>query len=196
MDQMNVMPQNYLSTLLNKQWLDKKSNDELIDIILFLATEVTKKATVTTQFFANRLRNLEFDELDARPVGIKQFHSLPLGTQRNEYLSWRITLISTDSANAPLNIEINDEITIGCKGAQTYIDLNLTEYGAKEKGVSRRHASIKPTNGQLYLIDHGSTNGTHVGTRKLVPNQPYPINDRDVIAFGNLFFMVRIIGAP
>jgi hypothetical protein len=181
---------------LNKQWLDAKSNDELIDIILFLATEVSSKSTATTQFFSNQLNNLEFQEVEARPAKAKQFVSLPLGTIKNNFLSWRITLISTDSANAPLNLEINDEITIGCKGAQKYIDLNLTEYGAKDKGVSRLHAVFKPTNGKLYLIDKGSTNGTHVGSKKLVADMPHPINDRDVIAFGNLFFMVRIISSP
>lgn len=196
MDRINLLPKNYQSTLLNKDWLDAKTNDELIDIILFLATEVSKKSTATTQFFRSRLGNLEFQEVDVRPVKPKQFTSLPIGTQRNDFLSWRVTLISTDSANAPLNLEINDEITIGCRGARRYIDLNLTEYGAKEKGVSRVHAAIKPTNGKLYLIDKGSTNGTHVGTRKLFPGTPIPINDRDVIALGNLFFMVRIISSP
>jgi hypothetical protein len=196
MDQINLLPKNYQRTLLNKDWLDTKSTDELIDIILFLATEVSKKSTATTQFFSKRLENLQFQEVDARPVQAKQFISLPLGTQKNDYITWRITLISTDSANAPLNLEINDEITLGCKGARTYIDLNLTEYGAKDKGVSRLHAAFKPTNGKLYLIDKASTNGTHVGTQKLIPNRPHPINDRDVIAFGNLFFMVRIIGSP
>lgn len=196
MDQINLLPKNYQNTLLNKQWLDAKSNDELIDIILYLATEVSKKSTATTQFFSKRLENLQFKEVEARPVLPKQFISLPLGTHKNEYISWRITLISTDSANAPLNLEINDEITIGCRGARTFIDLNLTDYDAKDKGVSRLHAAFKPTNGRLYLIDKSSTNGTHVGTQRLVPERPHPIKDRDVIAFGNLFFMVRIIGSP
>jgi hypothetical protein len=196
MDQINLLPRNYKNTLLNRQWLDTKSEDELIDIILYLATEISSKATATTQFFAKRLQSLEFEDVDVLPVKGKQFSSLPFGTQRNDFLSWRVTLISTDSANAPLNLEINDEILIGCKGAQKFIDLNLTDYGAKEKGVSRIHAAIKPTNGKLYLIDKGSTNGTHVGTKKLVPDMPHPVNDRDVIAFGNLFFMVRIISSP
>ena len=196
MEQINLLPENYRNTLLNKQWLDSKSSAELIDIILFLGSEISKKATGTTQFFSKRVENLEFQEVEIGPAKVQQSISLPIGSQRNDYVSWRITLISTDSANAPLNLEINDQITIGCRGAQQYIDLNLTEYGAKDKGVSRVHATIKPTNQKLYLVDKGSTNGTHIGTKRLAKNVPQPINDRDVIAFGNLFFMVRIITAP
>jgi hypothetical protein len=191
-----MLPKNYQNTLLNKQWLDSKSNDELIDIILYLASEVSRKSTRTTQFFSDHLKNLEFKDMEVRPSKAKQFISLPLGTQKNDYITWRITMISTDSANPPLNLEINDQVAIGCSGARRFIDLNLTEYDAKDKGVSRFHAVFKPTNGKLYLIDKGSTNGTHVGTKKLVAEQPMPVNDRDVVAFGNLFFMVRIIGSP
>jgi hypothetical protein len=196
MDQIKLLPENYQNTLLNKEWLNSKSNAELIDIILFLGSEISKRSTGTTQFFSQRVENLEFQEVDIGPAKIQQSISLPIGSERNDYISWRITLISTDSANAPLNLEINDQITIGCRGAQQYIDLNLTEYGAKDKGVSRVHASIKPTNQKLYLIDKGSTNGTHIGTKRLAKNVPHEINDRDVIAFGNLFFMVRLISSP
>jgi hypothetical protein len=196
MNQINFLPKNYEKTLMSKDWLDTKSTDELIDIILFLATEISQKSTKTTQFFSKRMQNLQFQEEEVAAIKQRQFTSLPFGTVRNDEKTWRVTLISTDSANSPLSLEINDEIVIGCNGARQYIDLNLTEYGAKDKGVSRVHAAIKPTRDSLYLIDKGSTNGTHVGTKRLVADIAHQLNDRDVIAFGNLFFMVRIISSP
>lgn len=196
MDNMNFLPKNYENTLMSKDWLNSKSTDELIDIILYLANEVSQKSTRTTQFFSKRMQNLRFQEVEVAASKQGQFTSLPFGTEKNPEKTWRITLISTDSANVPLNIEINEEIVIGCNGARQYIDLNLSEYGAKDKGVSRVHAAIKPTRDSLYLIDKGSTNGTHVGTKRLVADIAHQLNDRDVIAFGNLFFMVRIISSP
>jgi hypothetical protein len=196
MNQINFLPKNYQNTLMSKDWLNSKSTDELIDIILFLATEISQKSTRTTQFFSKRMKSLQFEEVEVAASKQGQFTSLPFGTEKNVEKTWRVTFISTDSANSPLSLEINEEIVIGCNGARQYIDLNLSDYEAKDKGVSRVHAAIKPTRDSLYLIDKGSTNGTHVGTKRLVADIAHQLNDRDVIAFGNLFFMVRIISSP
>src|SRR3970040_1055518 len=43
-------------------------------------------------------------------------------------------------------------------GAAQPPDFNLTPYGAREKGVSRRHASLRVDRRQLLLMDLGSSN--------------------------------------
>lgn len=50
--------------------------------------------------------------------------------------------------------------------------------------VSRRHAQISMENGQYYIKDLGSGNGTIVNGKSLVSQQPYLINNRDHISFG------------
>lgn len=65
-------------------------------------------------------------------------------------------------------------------------DLDLTPYGALEKGVSRIHAAIARNDETLTLIDMGSSNGTHLNGQRLVPNQPRVLRDGDEIRFGKL----------
>jgi pSer/pThr/pTyr-binding forkhead associated (FHA) protein len=64
--------------------------------------------------------------------------------------------------------------------------LDLTPYGAYEKGVSRIHAAIRRTEETLNLVDLGSVNGTHLNGQRLNPNQPRILRDGDEIRLGKL----------
>jgi len=68
--------------------------------------------------------------------------------------------------------------------------VNLTDYGALEKGVSRKHAIINRKDGSLYLVDQGSANGTYLNGQKLVPQQERVLRDGDDVRLGHL--MIRI----
>ncbi len=65
-------------------------------------------------------------------------------------------------------------------------ELDLTQDGGGDKGVSRLHAEIKSYKQGIVLIDLGSTNGTLLNTYRLPPDQPYPIQSGDVVRFGEL----------
>ena len=65
-------------------------------------------------------------------------------------------------------------------------DLDLTPYGALEKGVSRHHAIISRSEDTLTLVDMGSANGTHLNGQRLVPDQPRLLRDGDEIRLGKL----------
>jgi len=65
-------------------------------------------------------------------------------------------------------------------------DLDLTPYGALEKGVSRIHAAICRNDDTLTLVDKGSANGTHLNGQRLVPNQPRVLRDGDEVRLGKL----------
>lgn len=65
-------------------------------------------------------------------------------------------------------------------------DLDLTPYGALEKGVSRIHAAIHRSDDTLTLVDMGSVNGTHLNGQRLIPDQPRVLRDGDEIRLGKL----------
>jgi len=65
-------------------------------------------------------------------------------------------------------------------------DLDLSPFGALEKGVSRVHAVISRSEDTLTLIDMGSANGTHLNGQRLVPEQPRLLRDGDEIRLGKL----------
>lgn len=80
------------------------------------------------------------------------------------------------------------DILIGCTDPSDRIfpDVDLTPYGGKTSGVSRRHAQLRYQNGQWTLIDLGSANGTFVNDSALRPQTPTPLNDNARLRFGNL----------
>jgi hypothetical protein len=65
-------------------------------------------------------------------------------------------------------------------------DVDLTPYGALEKGVSRIHAAITRSEDTLTLVDLGSINGTHLNGQRLIPDQPRVLRDGDEIRLGRL----------
>jgi len=110
--------------------------------------------------------------------------------------TWGTTHIGTE---AQIVLRIRDEkepILLASKSETTFgrsddaagiaPTLDLTPFGAQEKGVSRMHAAIRRDENTLTLVDLGSVNGTHLNGQRLVPNQPRILRDGDEIRFGKL----------
>lgn len=65
-------------------------------------------------------------------------------------------------------------------------DVDLTTYGAIDRGVSRAHARLQLTDGHLFITDLGSTNGTTVSGNRLEPNQPHMLRKGEELLLGRL----------
>jgi hypothetical protein len=65
-------------------------------------------------------------------------------------------------------------------------DIDLTDYGAEEKGISRRHAAIFWQHGALHILDEGSANGTSLNGQKLAAHRPYILRNGDLISLAGL----------
>jgi pSer/pThr/pTyr-binding forkhead associated (FHA) protein len=70
-------------------------------------------------------------------------------------------------------------------------DVNLSAYGAREKGVSRKHALLRVDRRQLLLIDLGSSNGTWLNGAQLTANEPVRLESGDEIRLGKFPLRVR-----
>lgn len=75
-------------------------------------------------------------------------------------------------------------------------DIDLTNLGALERGVSRIHALLRPTPHNLYLIDLKSTNGTFVNAIPLNRGTAQAIRNHDGVAFAGLTCVVEIVSSP
>lgn len=65
-------------------------------------------------------------------------------------------------------------------------DVDLTTYGAIDRGVSRAHARLHLEDGHLYITDLGSTNGTFVSGNRLEPNEPHMLHKGEELLLGRL----------
>jgi pSer/pThr/pTyr-binding forkhead associated (FHA) protein len=115
-------------------------------------------------------------------------------------------MAATDGAHANLIIErgrsagkqfalCEDESQIGRWDADGGIfpDVDLDSDDPEAK-VSRRHARIMRRNGQYFIEDLGSTNGTFINRgRRLLPGDRQPLRDGDEIIVGKTFLRFHII---
>jgi hypothetical protein len=66
------------------------------------------------------------------------------------------------------------------------VDLDLTPYGALDRGVSREHVRMHIEEGRLLVTDLGSTNGTFLASTRLEPNTPTILRKGDELLLGRL----------
>ena len=64
-----------------------------------------------------------------------------------------------------------------------------TDVRLPDASVSVRHATIRLESSRYVIVDHGSTNGTRINDRPIVPERAKPLRDGDVITIG--IFVVR-----
>lgn len=76
----------------------------------------------------------------------------------------------------------------GLPGSDGLID--LTDYDARQHGVSRRHCILERRDPYLVVIDLGSTNGTYLNGDRLAPQQAVPVSSGDRLILGTLHMMI------
>lgn len=88
-----------------------------------------------------------------------------------------------------------EEAVIGRLNSKTGFKpiVDLTVVNGKEKGISRRHATISRKEGLIFIVDHNSLNGTFINEQKLVPEQDRVLRDTDTIRLGHINLSVSFI---
>jgi len=107
----------------------------------------------------------------------------------NESSGALVTLHFLDE-NQYLPLLGEEDFTFGrsSEGQKTLPDVDLTQFDAYRKGVSRIHAAIRIEGDLVSVRDLGSINGTRLNGNKIPPQVPYTVRNGDIIAFGKLKF--------
>ena len=182
------------SAELNRRRLMSISQDELIDIIL----ELKDKLPLGTAEIGHSVAPFHFSpEIGAVFVDYVRLPAAPVRERNDEAeTTWRLGLVSSDPDAKPLGLDIYDDVIVGRETQDITPDLDLTEYDAEERGVSRRHALLRPTKNSLFLIDLGSTNGTLRNGLRLSTGVAVKLKKDDIISFGRLDFVAKIVSQP
>ena len=93
-----------------------------------------------------------------------------------------------DNAEQPLVIDITQQAILGryTLDASLRPRVDLTPYGAYERGISRMHATIRRTDNGLIVEDLASSNGSWINEVKLQPYIPTPLKSGDRLRLGTL----------
>lgn len=182
-----------------RRWLESKSKDELIELIMGLEKD-QPTLEVTEKMMKVQLTGPIASPSDSFKIPEDlPFLRLPVvrATPPNEVTpTWRIVLVSLEQNNKPVGLIIDSEITIGRTAGGATPDLDLTPFGASLKGVSRIHARLRPSMHSLALVDNNSSNGTYCNRSRIPPDTEQPLKEGDVIAFGQAYFLVRVVKSP
>jgi pSer/pThr/pTyr-binding forkhead associated (FHA) protein len=104
-------------------------------------------------------------------------------------LGLRLTILgSRHDVEVPLTKEVNIGRLDSASGS--FPDVDLTDYGGGEKGVSRLHAKITKRGREVLIEDLGSMNGTFLNGRKLTPHLPEVLRNGYKLRLGKLMMWV------
>lgn len=110
---------------------------------------------------------------------------------------WVIGLHKLGDNVEPTGLRLNQDVMLGRGGTTSQpSSLDLSTYGAQERGVSRLHAMLRPTRRKLFIIDMQSTNGTQVNAHPLGPSTARALESNDIISLGDLTFIVKVYTSP
>ncbi|GKU27249.1 hypothetical protein CFOLD11_40760 [Clostridium folliculivorans] len=156
----------------------------LVKLINSLPSISNEKTMQLAMDLSNGMYSLE--DIFNRIKGIKVTNVKPRFESDNKHANKIMRIVAM---NAPTRVEIivdKNEFILGKSAAM--VDGAITF----NKSISRVHCKVTNNGGQFMLTDLGSANGTYVNKVKLVPNQPHPIKNSDVIRLANSDFQIMI----
>lgn len=180
---------------LNDRIYEDKSSfeNDIRTGLVKLISGVAALSTHKIMQFSSDLSNgaLSMEDLYARIKGSKSICENQPHMNQSDVEAHRAgsDLLRIIAINTPNRVEIKvtkDEYIIGKKAelCDGVIGFN--------KMISRSHCRININGNQYTITDLQSANGTYVNKVRLQPNQPYPINNGDVIRLANSDFQVSI----
>jgi pSer/pThr/pTyr-binding forkhead associated (FHA) protein len=94
-----------------------------------------------------------------------------------------------------IHLSDKKDFTLGraVEGQSILPDIDLSPFDAFSLGVSRMHVSLRIMNGDVYVMDLGSSNGTRINGQKIVSHVEYSINHGDLITLGKLKVQILLI---
>jgi hypothetical protein len=173
----------------------KIEEDRLLSIV---ATELAKKSSTAklNETVKQRLP-VTWKKIHGEPGLAENFIILPRGTASRAVPRWLIQLENLGPRLSPLGIEIASDVVFGIERPyQPSPDMDFSLFYGVDKGVSRRHVMLRPSQQRLYLIDLNSTNGTRLNGIKLNSALPVALSSGDLVSMGALTFMVTILATP
>jgi len=108
----------------------------------------------------------------------------------------RLLQIAVVSTERDIPLPPGEDVHLGRLDAAQNIfpDIDLTPDGGLKGGVSRRHCRIYDENGDYYVEDLGSANGTFLNGERLTPYLPHVLREGDQLQLGRVELEISVPG--
>ena len=102
--------------------------------------------------------------------------------------------IDNSVSSVQISLLTTDGFVIGRSDSRSSFipDIDLADFKALEKGVSRRHAVFVRYQDRLHILDINSINGTFLNGKRLKPDIPYMLTSGDQLGFGDLLLSISL----
>jgi pSer/pThr/pTyr-binding forkhead associated (FHA) protein len=113
-------------------------------------------------------------------------------------------VLPSDASSKPSSLRLNFEnklpdseialkpsLVFGRGYSEAPVDVDLTQFGGQQQGVSRRHLTVIQTGAKIYIKDMASSNGSYLNGQRLTPHTFYELHNGDRIKLGLLVFKVQ-----
>jgi serine/threonine-protein kinase len=127
-------------------------------------------------------------KLSRATVPLSQEDKVPKKTSvinTNELKETKASLKLASNGQA-LPVHNKPELVVGRAHKGQSPDIDLGPHGGAQAGVSRRHSRLLRKEGQWFIEDLGSTNGTFINGVKLPANQVTALKQGDKLRFGQI----------
>ncbi|NDJ78993.1 MAG: FHA domain-containing protein [Chloroflexi bacterium] len=103
-----------------------------------------------------------------------------------------VLMLQLEDDMSPIMVQVRQEVILGriSEQSNTTSYINLSQYGADDLGVSRRHARMLRDDRAVYLMDLNSTNGTRLNGEILPSGVEKRLRDGDEIMLGRMRIFV------
>jgi pSer/pThr/pTyr-binding forkhead associated (FHA) protein len=148
--------------------------------------------------FCHNCYTLLLDTIRVNPSGVLAMRSTTPGrvmtdiqvqrqTEANQLPSYAVSLYLV-SAKIPLTtpvvVLLTKPIIIGRTESEEQMYIDLSRYGAAERGVSRQHLILRRVEPSVMAEDMGSSNGTWLNDVLLQPYRPAEVESGSVLRLG------------
>ncbi|EFO80951.1 forkhead-associated protein [Oscillochloris trichoides DG-6] len=116
----------------------------------------------------------------------------PVQPQGRPSLAGISLVVQSNAANLPLPASGQAVIGRADPVSNVFPDIDLSDQGALERGVGRRHARIFLQSGLVLIEDLNSTNGTFLNTTRVQPGHPQTLRSGDEVRLGTLVMKVQM----
>ncbi|RGR64590.1 FHA domain-containing protein [Roseburia inulinivorans] len=178
-------------------------NVKIIYLPVNLAGVHKNKNEFDNEIKAQLVQKIEQTQAADHPQIRQIMDALGEGTLKLHDVSVRIQSEKTEVQRNMIEKPLTNQISIQSMNGQFHFDIQENEFligKSREKvqgvitgnsAVSRVHCKIVRKNGNFYVVDMESSNGTYVNGKKIKPGVPEPIFEGCQLRIANAEFIVR-----